>query len=257
MTVDARVARTAVVTGAGGTLGRAVVRRLVAAGDAVLAVDRSAEALTGLGPSVHTFIADVTQPDQVAAYARAGADLGGGGVDLFVNNAGVEGVVAPVERVDLDDVRQVFEVNVFGVLLGMRHVLPLVRPGGSVVVTGSTASLHGSPGAVAYVASKHAALGIARTAALEVAHRGIRVNAVCPGPVAGRMMDSLDEQRGEVLGGGFVPDPDGRSDPDEVAAVVEFLLSDRARLVNGEAVPAVRTIPALSGHDRRHEEFGA
>ena len=87
-------------------------------------------------------------------------------------------------------------VNVRGVFLGLKHVLPRMERGGAVVNTASTAGLIGAAGLVAYIASKHAVIGITRTVALECAERGIRVNAVCPGPVEGRMMTSLEDGMG-------------------------------------------------------------
>ncbi len=234
--------RCAVVTGAAGTLGSEAVTQLAAAGARVLAVDYNADAvrdvadrLTQQGFAVTPFQADVRDPDDVRAYAAAGADLGGGSIDMFFNNAGVEGALATIGSIVIDDFRNVFDVNVTGVLLGLQEVLPRMRSGAAVVNTASTAALQASPGASAYIASKHAVLGLTRTAAVESAERGIRVNAICPGPIEGRMMRSLDGQRQRVFSLSDDPRTGRRySAPEDVARVVLFLLSDAAVLINGQ-----------------------
>jgi NAD(P)-dependent dehydrogenase (short-subunit alcohol dehydrogenase family) len=222
--------RTAVVTGAAGEIGGAVVARLAAEGARVLAVDRTA---VPAGPSIRPHVADVTDPAAVAGYAAAAAALGDGVVDLFVNNAGTEGRVARLEDLSVEDFDRVQAVNVRGVFLGLKHVLPLMPRGGAVVDTGSLASLRGSPGVGAYVASKHAVLGLTRTAALEQAERGVRVCAVCPGPVEGRMMASLDAGRGRSG-----PPADGAryATVDEVVGAICFLLGPDAGFVTGTAL---------------------
>ena len=236
--------KTAIVTGAGGTLGSETVRQLALSGATVLAVDFDAEALQTLvealaaeGLTVEVHVADVRDPNDVEAYAQVGFALGGGGIDLFFNNAGIEGAVAPIETIDLDDFRRLLDVNVIGVLNGMAKVLPGMREGGAIVNTASVGALRGSVGAASYVASKHAVLGLTRSAAMEVASRGIRVNAICPGPISGRMMRSLDDQRHELF---HVPTgaEAGRqyARPAAVARVVLFLLSDAASLIKGHAI---------------------
>ncbi|WP_433503028.1 SDR family NAD(P)-dependent oxidoreductase [Pseudonocardia halophobica] len=222
--------RTAVVTGAGGEIGRAVVDRLVAEGAAVLAVDR---VVVPPAPGVHPHVADVTDPAAVAGYAEAGAALGGGTIDLFVNNAGIEGTVARLEDLAVEDFDRVQAVNVRGVFLGLKHVLPRMVRGGVVVNAGSVASLRGAPGVGAYIASKHAVLGLTRTAALEQADRGVRVCAVCPGPVEGRMMASLDSGRGRAGSTPGAFDGGRYATVEEVAGAVCFLLSPDAGFVSG------------------------
>jgi NAD(P)-dependent dehydrogenase (short-subunit alcohol dehydrogenase family) len=135
----------------------------------------------------------------------------------------------------------VIAVNVKGVFLGLRHVLPVMlrQKAGAVVNTASVAGLVGTPGMPAYVASKHAVIGLTKAAAGEVARRGVRVNAVCPGPVDTRMIHSLEAQLdpanpaavGERYQAGI---PSGRyTTPEEIASVVLFLCSDLAGNVNG------------------------
>lgn len=238
---------TAVVTGAGGDLGSAVALLLLGAGATVLAVDASSDALDALAERtsdsagrLETHVADVRIASDVAAYAERASSIGGGGIDFLFNNAGIAGRVATIADLSGDDLSAVLDVNVTGVLHGLREVLPRMRPGGAVVNTASTAALAGSPGMGAYVASKHAVLGLTRTAALEAAARGVRVNAICPGPIEGRMMGSIDAQRGDVL---HVDVHAGRtySTPEDVAQVVLFLLGGSAALLTGQAILATNS----------------
>ncbi|MBO1901419.1 SDR family oxidoreductase [Leucobacter weissii] len=227
------------MTGAGGTLGAAAVRRLLGEGCAVLAVDRSAEALDALREScgeqeLSTCIADVSVREEVRRYADSAAERFGQ-VDYFFNNAGIEGVVARVQDIRPEDFLRVLTVNALGVLNGIAAMLPRMSSGGSIVNTGSTASFAGAAGMGAYVASKHAVLGLTRTAALEARGQGVRVNAVCPTGVRGPMMESIDAQRLKVLA-----DEPGDSaryvSPDAVVDVVIYLMSEAARAVNGQAI---------------------
>jgi len=235
--------RTAVVTGAGGEIGRAIALRLARDGARMLAVDVDAAGLDATvgaveeaGGEALAFVADVTDAGDVAAYADRAADLGSGQIDLFANNAGIEGPVAPISDYPEEAFDRVLAVNVRGVFLGLKHVLPRMTRGGAVVTTASTAGVIGAAGLVGYIASKHAVIGITRTAALECGGLGIRVNAVCPGPVEGRMMTSLEDG----LGGAAAREAFLASLPlsryarvDEVADMVAFLLSDEAGFSTG------------------------
>jgi len=166
-----------------------------------------------------------------------------GGIDVLFNNAGIEGVVAPFEEYPDDAFDRVMAVNVRGAWLAIKHAMPVLRArgGGSIVNTSSVAGLTGNPFVCAYVASKHALIGLTRAAAVAGGPVGVRVNAICPSPVDTRMMRSLEQ--------GFAPGapetaqamiaariPLGRyATVDEIAAVVAFLGSDDARFVNGAA----------------------
>lgn len=228
--------RFAVVTGGAGELARAIARRLRAEGASVALLDRDeeglAKAVADLGDDGLTVLpVDVTDEAAMAGALTAAAERAGGRIDVLVNNAGVEGPVGPIAATDLADVEHVLRVNVIGTFLGLKHGLPLVRDGGAIVNIGSTASLRGAPLVAPYVASKHAVLGLGRSAALEAVEHGIRVVTVCPGPLEGRMIRELDDRR-QGLGRG--PTSSLRyGQMEEVASAVAFLASDDASFVTG------------------------
>jgi NAD(P)-dependent dehydrogenase (short-subunit alcohol dehydrogenase family) len=229
-----------IVTGASGDLGTAITRRLITQGANVLAVGSGAAGLSRLaaevsGPgALETFSADVSDAEQVRGYATRAFELWGQ-VDGFVNNAGIQTPVHPIIEFPEEDFDHVMAVNIRGVFLGMKYVLPRMREGGSVVNMSSALGLVGGAGIVAYVASKHAIIGMTKTAALEQGPRGIRVNAAAPGPIAGRMTFKLAN---EVFAGTkktFAETvPLGRhGTPEDVAGLVSFLLSDDSSYATG------------------------
>ena len=173
-------------------------------------------------------------------YVKAALDAYGA-IDCFYNNAGIEGSVAPTAEYDEEMFDRVMAVNVKGVFLGLRHVLPvMIKQGrGAVVNTASVAGLVASPGMPAYVASKHAVIGLTKTAAGEVARAGVRVNAVCPGPIDTRMIHSLESMLNPddpaSVGARYQSNiPIGRyGTAEEVANVVLFLCSDLAGNITG------------------------
>jgi 3alpha(or 20beta)-hydroxysteroid dehydrogenase len=232
--------RVAIVTGAGGTIGSVVCSRLVDEGAKVLAVDLDETAAgataESLGEAVRPFAADVSSSTDVAAYVAAARDFGDGEIHAFFNNAGIEGPVAPIESYDDEEFDRVMAVNVRGVFLGLKHVTPHMPSGAAVVSTASTAGIKGFAALSGYTASKHAVIGLTRSTALELAPRGVRVNAICPGPVEGRMMTAIeagvDAEDAHAL---FVATvPFGRYvKPVEISNSVVYLLSEEASFVTG------------------------
>ncbi|MFT3821973.1 MAG: SDR family oxidoreductase [Rubrivivax sp.] len=234
--------RHCLVTGAAGDIGAATIARMLAAGAKVTAVDRSAEGLARLqsthGDALAACRADVADENDVRRYA-ADAVRAHGSVHVFFANAGIEGDGAPIVSYDTARFQQVMAVNVLGVFLGIKHVAPAMADGGSIVVTSSVAGLRGSANMSAYIASKHAALGLARAAAAELAPRGIRVNAIHPTAVEGRMMESIASHLGSAQRQKMTSSIAlGRYlEPDEVAALVMFLAGDDSRMITGASLP--------------------
>jgi NAD(P)-dependent dehydrogenase (short-subunit alcohol dehydrogenase family) len=237
----------ALVTGAANGIGRATALAFSGAGAKLVLVDRDAaagEATAGAirqqGGDCRFVAADVTRSADVQAYVKAALDAFGR-IDCFYNNAGIEGAVAPTAEYDEAVFDAVIGVNVKGVFLGLRHVLPVMlrQKSGAVVNTASVAGLVATPGMPAYVASKHAVIGLTKTAAGEVARAGVRVNAVCPGPVDTRMIHALESQLNpanpQAVGDRYKNAiPSGRyTAPEEIANVVLFLCSDLAANVTG------------------------
>jgi NAD(P)-dependent dehydrogenase (short-subunit alcohol dehydrogenase family) len=239
--------KVAVVTGGGNGIGRASSLGFAARGAKVVIVDRDAangEATAGIarqkGGEAIFVEADVTKADSVRAYVDKAVQAFGR-IDCFHNNAGIEGTVAPTADYDDAMFDAVMAVNVRGVFLGMKYVLKqmLAQKGGAIVNTASTAALLGSPGMPAYVASKHAVLGLTKTASGEVARHGIRINAVCPGPIDTRMIHDLEAQLNpadpQAVSRRYQSSiPIGRyGTPEEVANTVLFLCSDLAGNITG------------------------
>jgi NAD(P)-dependent dehydrogenase (short-subunit alcohol dehydrogenase family) len=239
--------KVALITGAGNGIGRAAAIGFATRGAKVVVVDRDTvggEATAGIlrqqGADALFVAADVTQSGDVKNYVRLALDKYGT-IDCFYNNAGIEGTVAPTHEYDEEVFDRVIAVNVKGVFLGLRHVLPVMiaQGRGAVVNTASVAGLVASPGMPAYVASKHAVIGLTKTAAGEVARAGVRVNAVCPGPIDTRMIHSLEAMLNPgdpaAVSTRYQSNiPIGRyGTAEEVANLVIFLSSDLASNITG------------------------
>jgi NAD(P)-dependent dehydrogenase (short-subunit alcohol dehydrogenase family) len=240
--------KVALVTGAAGEIGAATLQLLAQRGARILAVDRDAEglkrAIDKLPASAEALpiVADVSREEDVVSYVRQAVDVMGG-VHIFFNNAGIEGAIAAIPDYPLEMFRRVLDVNVIGVFLGMKHVLPVMlgQQSGSIINTASIAGKIGSANICAYTASKHAVIGLTKAAALECADTKVRVNCVCPGLIDSRMLSSI--VNGRNTGNAPVPvqnvvdrTPARRLGlATEVAAVVAFLASDDASYVSGSS----------------------
>jgi len=237
--------KVAVITGGAGGIGRAAGELFASEGADVLLVDVSPAALgkaTGAIGSkrVATCVADVTRSEDNERMVREAVSLFGG-IDVFLANAGVEGRVETIADCDVDVFDQVMSVNVRGVWLGLKYVIPAMRlrGGGSIVITSSVAGVGGAARFSPYVTSKHAVIGLMRSAALECAPFNIRVNTVNPSPTETRMMRSIEE--GSRPGRGIDAKamitsriPLGRyGDPRDVANLMLFLASDESEFLTG------------------------
>lgn len=233
--------KVAVITGGTGGIGKVTAETFLKEGAKVVLVDLFQEALdqaksdlSELG-EVITVQADVTKESDVQNYVNKAVEQFGR-IDVFFNNAGIEGKVAPIVEQKVEDFDMVMNVNVRGVFLGLKHVLPVMikQKSGSVINTSSVAGLGGSPNVSPYIASKHAVVGLTKTAALEVANSNIRVNSIHPSPVNTRMMRSLEEGLNVTQEALAQSIPLGRyGEPNDIANLVVFLASDDSAFITG------------------------
>jgi len=238
--------KTVVITGGARGIGLAAGTLFSQQGANVLLVDLQESELDkamksiDAGSKVSYYVADVTQPDQVQAYVNTAVERYGS-IDCFINNAGVEGTVAPIIDSPVEAFDQVIAVNVKGVWLGLKYVIPamLQNGGGNIVITSSLAGVKGTANISPYVTSKHAVVGMMRSVSQEYAAQGIRINTVNPAPIETRMMRSLET--------GFAPGHETEAkeqlnkmmpmqrygEPEEVASLMAFLCSDEASYCTG------------------------
>jgi len=236
--------KVALITGGGGDIGKATARLFLEKGAKVALVDLSKESLDQAVKElkehgeVISIQADVSKEDEVKNYVSETVEKWGR-IDAFFNNAGIEGEFKPLIDQDLDQFQKVIDVNLTGVFLGLKYVLPVMikQNSGSVINTSSDAGWTGAEGLSPYVATKHAVGGLTKTAALEVAEHQIRVNSIQPTGVNTKMMEKLDKEStetGDVEGLRSDGVPLGRyAETSEVGNLVLFLASDESKFITG------------------------
>jgi NAD(P)-dependent dehydrogenase (short-subunit alcohol dehydrogenase family) len=237
------------ITGAAGEIGTATAKLMASRGANLVLTDLKLESLQALkteleagGTKVLTLAHDVSlEADWMRVIENIKTHFGS--LHALVNNAGIGGAPASIPNYPLESFQQVMNVNVTGVFLGMKHVIPLMLQStpvaASIVNISSVAGVIGSPGMIAYNASKHAVIGLTRGGAAEWSRKGIRVNSVNPGPLDSSMMRGYDESlkpgSGESVRSNLEHIIPLRryGKPTEIAEVIAFLASDAASLVTG------------------------
>ena len=237
--------KVAIVTGGSAGIGKAGALALAAEDAAVViadvAVDRGeavAAEIRDKGGRALFVPTDMSHDDQAAAAVATAVEVFGG-LDLAFNNAGIEGTAAITHECTLENWNRTLAVNLTGVWSCMRHEIPamLARGGGSIVNTSSVAGLVGFASLPAYTASKHGIVGLTKTAALEYAEQGIRVNAVCPGVIDTEMIDRFTGNQADARAALLATEPVGRlGRPEEIAEAVVWLCSEHASFVTGQAL---------------------
>lgn len=236
----------AIVTGAASGIGRAAALRFGQEGACVVVCDIEADGLAETrklleqeGVPVDSSVASVADADAVRGLVdRAVAAFGG--LDIFFANAGVSGGLSPLLSLEPDDLRRLFDVNVIGPFLGIKHAALHMQAhgGGSIVCTASVAALRAGAGSAHYSASKAAVISLVQLAAVQLAGTGVRVNAVCPGLIETGMTAPLFEYAratGKEHRIGQLNPLRRAGQPSEIASVVAFLASDDSSYVNGQA----------------------
>ena len=231
------------VTGAGSGIGRASALALAQSGAKVLVCDineaGAAETVALIradGGTAAAVCGDVSQAEYADTIVRETIERFGT-LDFAHNNAGIEGQIAPTADADLADFQRNLAVNLTGVWLCMRaEIQEMARAGkGSIVNTSSVAGLTAVPGAASYGAAKHGVIGVTKTAAVEYAEQGIRVNAICPGLTRSGITQRLIETAPDLIES-VLPPMKRMAEPDEIAGTVVFLLSDAASYLSGQAI---------------------
>jgi 3alpha(or 20beta)-hydroxysteroid dehydrogenase len=238
--------KVAVITGGAGGIGKETAELFLKEGAKVVLVGTTEANLTRAKAELEAFgevitvKADVSQEADTIRYVQTAVDHFGK-IDIFFNNAGIEGQIALLVDQTVEDFDRVMNVNVRGVFLGLKYVLPVMmeQGSGSIINTASDASWMGYPTLSPYVASKHAVVGLTKTAALEAAGRKVRVNSIHPTSVNTRMMRDIEEStypgQAEKARDEYTQlIPFGRyAEPIEIAKLVLFLASDDSSFISG------------------------
>lgn len=238
--------KVALITGGAGGIGKETAKLFLEEGAKVVLVGSTEETLHQTKAELDTFgevitvRADVSQESDTENYVKKTIDHFGK-IDIFFNNAGIEGEIASIVDQSVEDFDRVMNVNVRGVFLGLKHVLRIMmeQGSGSIINTASDSSWMGYPTLGPYNASKHAVVGLTKTAALEAASANVRVNSIHPTSVNTRMMRSIEERsnpgESEIAREAFTQlIPLGRyAEPIDIAKLVLFLASDDSTFVSG------------------------
>jgi len=235
--------KSALVTGAASGIGRATAHAFAREGARVMLADVSEkegrdalQSIEASGGEARFFRMDVTREDEVRSLVEAAVDAFGG-LDCAVNNAGITGPMGAVQDIDLVEFERVTDVNLIGVFLCMKYEIPAMDVGSSIVNIASGSGFVATPALAAYCASKHAVLGLTKTAAVENAQTGIRVNAICPGTIDTPMLQAAMARDPSVKKMILTGQPSKRlGRPEEVAEAAVWLCSDRAGFVTGESM---------------------
>jgi NAD(P)-dependent dehydrogenase (short-subunit alcohol dehydrogenase family) len=242
------------ITGAAAGLGRVVARRFATEGASVFILDRqpadeAVAELRSCGVRAASALCDVTDESQVIAAVRAAADWCDGAIDVLVNNAGFNGVCQRIRDMRLEDWQRTFAINITGAMLVTREVIPHLerRKRGRICNLSSNVGRRGLPFRGDYVCTKWAMLGFTQTLALELAPHGVRVNAVCPGPIEGDRIEQVMDMHAEAEGKTRAEIRRQWEDaapmkrfarPEEVAAQIAFLCSDESSCMTGQGLNA-------------------
>ena len=234
--------KVAAITGAGSGIGRASALLFAEEGAQVIAADRDetaamavVEEIRSRGGDATSVRTDVSDPEQVEAMVAAAVEIYGR-LDVLFNNAGIQGELATTADCTIENWEQVITINLRGVFLGMKYAIPqmLKRGGGVIINTASAAGLIAFPGAPAYAAAKGGVLQLTRTAAIEYARQGIRVNAICPGAIWTPLMENLVAGNETMRKMMEAQEPLGRfGRPEEIARMALFLASSEASFCTG------------------------
>jgi NAD(P)-dependent dehydrogenase (short-subunit alcohol dehydrogenase family) len=240
--------RVVLTAGAAG-IGRVTLETFRAAGAEVFTCDVDQAGIAALEeahPGVGAMVADVADPAAVdRLFDAAGEHLGGR--DILINNAGIAGPTAWVEEVDLEAWRQTLDINITGQFLCAKRAVPLIKAagGGSIVNLSSAAGRFGFPLRTPYAASKWAVVGFTKSLAIELGPDQIRVNAICPGAVAGERIDRVIAAKAEARGVSFeamyqeyanTASMQTMIGPEDIASMILFICSDAGRLVSGQVL---------------------